>query len=179
VPKKLFQHICIEGTGKGRIEFLSSKYTFTYESELSKLTNTFELGLDFPIVGEKRISLGLNPRDTAKTISHSDFVTLLKDQIGNREDRDQIINGVEEFFVLTSEFVQFRAKSQFPEIYKIEVTDDHFKLQRSHGGYLYEVDSSSDNQKYFERVFLRIFKEKSTSTGSILTLLLIPEACEK
>ena len=50
-----FKKICLEGSGKGRIELAQSKYVFEYESLLSRQKNLFELALDFPVIGQSKI----------------------------------------------------------------------------------------------------------------------------
>lgn len=174
-----FNKVCITGTGKGRIEFLANKYPFTYESTLDRANKQFQLAFDFPIVGERKMILDLDPRKTAQKLNHSQIVRLLQSQIGEREDKENIIQAVEEFFVLTSEFIQFRAVNKFPEIYETEFKNDHYILKRIHGDHLFVVDSFILNKDFFERVIVKVFPNKSSESSPILTLFLVPETCEK
>lgn len=177
--EKLYQKICVEGSGKGRLEFLAHKYPFTYESLIDRPNNNFNLAFDFPIVGEKKLTLSLDPKKTAQKINHSQMVRLIESQIEEREDKESIIESVEEFFVLTSEFVQFKALNKTPTHYKATVKDDHFLLRREHGQSLFEIDAFVQNEKYFERVILKVFPKNNSQNDPILSLFLIPEACEK
>lgn len=174
-----YQKICLDGSGKGRIEFLVNKYPFTYESQVNLNKNTFELAFDFPIVGERRMSISLNPKEAARLLNHSSVVRMLESSIEERSDRENIINAVHEFYVLTSEFVSLKARNQFSKVYNIEERNEHFILSREHGGFIYEIDAYSPNEKFYERVVMKISDPKYRQNGPILSLFLVPEACEK
>ncbi len=174
-----YQKICLDSSGKGRIEFLVNKYPFTYESQINLKKNTFDLAFDFPIVGERQMSISLNPKEAAKLLNHSSVVRMLESSIEDRADRENIINAVHEFYVLTSEFVSLKSKNQFSNVYSIEDKNQHFVISRNHGGFVYEIDAYSPNEKFYERVVMKISDPKYRQNGPILSLFLVPEACEK
>jgi len=176
---KKYQKICLDSSGKGRIEFLINKYPFTYESAVNVKKNTFDLAFDFPIVGERQMSISLNPKEAAKLLNHSSVVRMLESSIEDRADRENIINAVHEFYVLTSEFVSLKSKNQFSNVYSVEDKNQHFVISRNHGGFVYEIDAYSPNEIFYERVVMKISDPKYRQNGPILSLFLVPESCEK
>ncbi len=174
-----FKKVCFLSSGKGRIEFLKKKFVFDYETNLDLLKNQFQLSFDFPIVGEKVVTMSLNPKDTAKLLTRSGFVQQLKNEIGENEDQEKISNAIEEFVVLTSEIIQFQAKNKIPTHYQHQFNDGHFIMQRIHGGFIYTVDSFDLGESFFKRLVMKIQTESQNQNDSILTLYLVPEACAK
>ncbi len=172
-----FKKICLNSSGKGRIELLTTKHTFSYEAVLQKNKNRFDLALDFPIVGEKLLSLSLNPEVVNRDIKNSEISELLKDHIGPREDRARIAKAVEEFFVFASDFLRFRANDIVPSHYALEMKDGHFLLERTTPSYRFVVDNFAANEKFFERTVFKIYI-KDHSPDAIVTLFLVPQACE-
>jgi hypothetical protein len=168
----------MEGTGKGRIELANSKYLFDYESQLDKKTNHFDLALAFPIIGEKKISLSLNAKETAKEIDHSELLLAIEKQIGDRYNKDQIVNAMEEFFVLTSEFLYYRSKENFPAAYTARIENNHFFMQRPHAQFRFEVESYDEEHGFFRRVLVKIFPLTGDVAAPLFTLFLVPETCD-
>jgi len=173
-----FKKICIEGSGKGRIELAGSKYAFGYESQISKIKNIFELALDFPIIGETRVSLSLNPKVVSKQIGRTELIELLRQRIEDRADREQIIKTIEEFFVFASDFINYKNLGTYPVHFKATLKDDHFILTRETPHYIFNVDSFSDNQTYFERSIFKIFLKTQGYSDPIMTLFLVPQNCD-
>ena len=171
--------ICIEGSGKGRIELAGSKYIFTYESQVDRLKNLFELALDFPIIGESKVSLSLNPREVSKQIGHSQLVEVLQEQVGDRTDRDQIVKTIEEFFVFASDFIHYKTSGVYPTHFKASSENEHFILNRETPHYHFQVDNFSENPKYFERTVFKIFLKSTSLTDPIMTLFLVPQSCDR
>ena len=174
-----FKKICLEGSGKGRIELVGSKYTFDYESQINRPKNVFDLALDFPIIGESKVSLSLNPKEVSRQMSRSQLMELLQEQIGERTDRDQIVKTIEEFFVFSSDFIRYKASNVYPAHFTAISNNDHFILERSTPHYKFMVDNFSDNQKFFERTVLKIFLKTTSETDPIMTLFLVPQSCDK
>lgn len=172
-----FQKICLSASGKGRIELLTTKHIFSYESQLDRVKNTFNLAFDFPVVGEKLLSLSLNPQIVNRDIKNSEISELLKDQIGEREDRARIAKSVEEFFVFSSEFLRYRANNKLPLHYATKLSDGHFIMERATPSYLFLVDNFAANDHFYERTVFKIFL-KEHSTNPIVTLFLVPQTCE-
>lgn len=169
----------MEGTGKGRLELLTSKYVFDYESQINKETNHYDLALAFPIIGEKKLSLSLNPKETAEEISHSDFLQTIESRIGEHYNKAQIMSALEEFFVLTSEFLYYRTKEKFPTSYTARIEKDHFFMERPHAQFRFEVESFNEENGFFKRVLVKIFPLKPESSSALFTLFLVPETCER
>ncbi|MDD4973192.1 MAG: hypothetical protein PHY93_02525 [Bacteriovorax sp.] len=169
----------MEGSGKGRIELVGSKYTFAYESQINRLKNLFELALDFPIIGESKVSLSLNPKEVSKQISHSELVVVLQEKVGERADRDQIVKTIEEFFVFASDFIHYKASGVYPAHFISSTENGHFILSRETPHYNFLVDNFSENQNYFERTVFKILLKSSSSTNPIMTLFLVPQSCDK
>jgi hypothetical protein len=167
------------GSGKGRIELVGSKYVFTYESQINHPKNLFELALDFPIIGETKVGLSLNPREVSRQIGHSELVGVLKEKIGERDDRDQILKTIEEFFVFASDFIHYKASGVYPTHFTSSFLNDHYILERNTSHYDFQVDNFSEGSNYFERSVFKIFLKSSSITNPIMTLFLVPEACEK
>lgn len=173
-----FKKICLEGTGKGRIELVGSKHVFSYESLTSHSKNIFEMALDFPIVGETKITLNLNSKEILKQINHSDLVAFLEKNVGRRDDRDQIIKAIEEFFILTSDFVYHRTSGIYPTHFVSKIENDHFILERITPNYSFQIDNFSENKSYFERTTFKIFLTIAAPTDPIMTLFLVPQSCD-
>ena len=174
-----FKKICIAGSGKGRIELVGSKYTFSYESQFNLKKNIFELALDFPIIGETRVELSLNPKEVSKKIGHSELIGVLRQQIGDRADLEEVIKTVEEFFVFASDFIHYKAFSVYPVHFKSNFENDHFNLERSTPHYIFQIDNFSENENYFERTVFKIFVKSVSETIPRMTLFLVPQACDK
>lgn len=175
---KQFQKICLEGAGKGRIELVGHKYTFGFESQINRARNAFDLALDFPIIGETQVSLSLNPKEVSREISRTELVELLREQIGDRPDSAQLVKAIEEFFVFSSDFIRFKASNVFPSHFASSLVNEHFLLSRETPNYRFEVDSFSDNQKYFERTIFKIFLKNGPSSDPVMTLFLVPQNCD-
>ncbi|MBC7538939.1 MAG: hypothetical protein H7281_08960 [Bacteriovorax sp.] len=158
---------------------MGSKYTFAYESQINRLKNLFELALDFPIIGETKVSLSLNPKEVSKQISHSELIEVLKERVGERSDRDQIVKTIEEFFVFASDFIRYKASGVYPAHFTSNSENNHFILGRETPHYNFQVDNFSENEKYFERTVFKIFLKSSSTTNPIMTLFLVPQSCDK
>lgn len=180
--KKEFHKICLSGSGKGRIEVAGSKYVFNYESQFNPRKSTFDLSLDFPIIGETLVSLSLVPRLVSKQIGGTQLVAILREKIGDRADRDQIIKAIEEFFVFSSDFLRHVESGEYPKYYEASLNNEHFLLTRQTTHYKFEIDNFSENETYFERVVFRIYLKSSTPTGTAtdptMTLFLVPQTCD-
>jgi hypothetical protein len=176
--KKQFNKICIEGSGKGRIELIGSKYTFGYESEVNRKKNIFNLALDFPIIGETKVSLSLNSKDVRGKIIHSELGAFLREKIGERPDREQLIKTTEEFFIFTSDFIHHASSKTYPTNFISSTLDDHFLLSFNTTQYLFMVDNFADNQKFFERSVFKIFLKSTSLIEPIMTLFLVPQSCQ-
>lgn len=168
----------MEGSGKGRIEILTSKYVFDYESQINKKTNHFDLALAFPIIGEKKLSLSLNPKETAKEISHSDLLQTIESHIGDPYNKAELMKALEEFFVLTSEFLYYRSNEKFPTSYATRMENEHFFMERPHAQFRFVVESFNEDNGFFKRVLVKIFPLKPESAQSLFTLFLVPETCD-
>jgi len=176
---KSFKKICLEGSGKGRIELVNAKYTFDYESQINKSTQYFDLALAFPIIGERKISLSLDPKITAKEISQSAVLSLIEDKIGNRYNKVQVMQAMEEFFVLTSEFLYYKSKDKLPPVYQVKFEGDHFFLVRNHGNFRFEIESYAPENEFFRRVLVKIFPIENANSSPLFTMFLVPETCDK
>lgn len=172
-----FKKICIEGSGKGRIELLTNKHTFTYESQVDRQGNMFDLVLDFPVLGERQIQFSLNPEITNREIKNSEITEILNEHLGTRVDKKRVAKAVEEFFVFASDFMRFKVANVFPKHYSATFNNDHFILERSTPSYRFVVDNFVPNEKFFERLVFKIFA-KDLSSDAILTLFLVPESCD-
>lgn len=172
-----FQKICLTSSGKGRIELLKTKHLFTYESVLNRKQNRFDLALDFPVVGEKLLSLSLIPEVANLEVKNSEISELLKEHIGPRDDRAQIAKSVEEFFVFASDFLRFRANNIAPPHYSYQFKDGHFIMERATRSYKFVVDNFSANEKFYERTVFKIYIKDHLSEA-IVTLFLVPQACD-
>jgi hypothetical protein len=177
-PQTNFKKICIEGTGKGRLELVGSKYVFDYESQINKKSNHFDLVMAFPIVGEKKLSLSLNPQEAAKEINRSELLQAIESQIGERYNKEQIRNAMEEFFVLTSDFLYYRTKNKYPSNYTERIENDHFFMQRPHAQFRFEIESYNEENGFFRRVIVKIFPLTPVASPALFTLFLVPETCE-
>lgn len=176
--KQQFKKICIEGLGKGRIELIGSKYTFGYESEVNRQKNVFNLALDFPIIGETNVSLSLNSKDVRSKIIHSELGAFLREKIGERSDREQLVKTTEAFFIFASDFIQHASSKIYPTNFIASNLDDHFILSRNSSQYLFVVDNFADNQSFFERSVFKIFLKSSSLSDPIMTLFLVPQSCQ-
>ena len=174
-----FNKICLAGTGKGRIELVSSKYTFSYESQINRVKNMFELALDFPIIGETSVSLSLNPKEVSRQIGRSNLVEILKERVGERVDRDQIIKTMEEFFVFASDFIHYKSSGIYPAHFKSTSENNHFILRRETPRYIFKVDNFSESENLFERTVFKIFLKSTSINNPIMTLFLVPQSCDK
>lgn len=172
-----FKKICIEGSGKGRIELMAIKHTFTYESQVDRKKNKFDLVLDFPVIGERQIQFSLNPEIANREIKDSELTELLNEQLGERSDKKRISKAVEEFFVFASDFMRFKVANVFPKHYSSSFNNGHFILERHTPSYRFVVDNSVPNEKFFERLVFKIFV-KDLSNEAILTLFLVPDSCD-
>lgn len=177
--KKQFKKICIEGSGKGRIELVGSKYTFGYESLLDRPKNLFELALDFPIIGESQVSLSLNPALVSKQIGKTELIELLRERIGERPDQAEIVKTIKEFFVFASDFVRYRASNVYPTHFTSTAENGHFVLFRETPNYKFSVDNFADNNIFFERTVFQIFLKPRSLSEPIMTLFLVPQKCDR
>ena len=140
-----FKKICIVGSGRGRIELVGSKYTFAYESQFNLKKNLFELALDFPIIGETKVDLSLNPKEVSKNIGRSELISVLREQVGDRADLEEVIKTVEEFFVFASDFIHYKALKVYPAHFTTSLENDHFNMERSTPHYRFQIDNFSEN----------------------------------
>jgi hypothetical protein len=176
---KQFKKICLEGSGKGRIELVGSKYTFGYESLVNKQKNVFDLALDFPIIGETQVTLSLNPAEVSKQIGKTELVEVLRDKIGDRPDKNEILKTIKEFFVFASDFVRYKAAATYPSHFNASSENGHFVLFRETPHYKFSVDNFSDNETYFERTVFQIYLKGRSVSDPIMTLFLVPQKCDR
>ncbi|MEA9355242.1 hypothetical protein SHI21_03475 [Bacteriovorax sp. PP10] len=168
----------MEGSGRGRIELQTTKYTFTYESQFDRRGNKFDLVLDFPVVGEKALYISLDPEEMNRTIKSSEITEMLNQQLEGNPNKKRIAKAVEEFFVFASDFMRFKAAKTYPKHYSSSFVDGHFVLERNTNSYRFAVDNFSSNENFYERTVFKIFI-KDLSPNAILTLFLVPQSCEK
>jgi len=178
ILKKELKKICVEGSGKGRVELMSIKHTFDYESEIDKKKNLFNLVCDFPIVGEKSLALSLNPDVAKRSIKNFEFTDALKEHLGERPDAPKIVKALEDFFLYLSDFLKHKSTGVYPKNYTPTFKDGHFFMERTMNGTRFLVDSFQSNETYYERVQLKLFV-KELSNDAIVTLFLVPQTCEK
>jgi hypothetical protein len=137
------------------------------------------LALDFPIIGETKVSLSLKPSEVAKQIKNSELVEVLKEQIGERADRDEILKTIEEFFVFASDFIRYKSAGVNPPHFTSSLENDHYILGRITPHYSFQVDNFSENEKFFERTVFKIFLKNSSITTPVMNLFLVPQTCDK
>ena len=70
--------ICLSGSGKGRLQFLSGRYSFGYESLLEKKIKTWSLALNIPFSGEEIFKINYVNADKEEMIASGDFYRRLK-----------------------------------------------------------------------------------------------------
>lgn len=172
-----FKKICVEGSGKGRIELLTTKHTFSYESQMDRRANKFDLVLDFAVIGERQLELSLDPEYVNRTIKNSEITELLNEQLGERADKKRIAKAIEEFFVFSSDFMRSKAAGIYPKHFSSTLSNGHFVLERSTPTYRFVVDSYEPNSNFYERIVFKIFI-KDLSSNAILTLFLVPQSCD-
>ena len=168
----------MDGSGKGRIELLTTKHTFTYESQFDRVGNKFNLVLDFPVVGEKGLSISLDPVIAQNEINSSEISAMLNDQLKDNPNKKNIVKAIQEFFIFTSDFMRFKSAKLYPEHYSSSFVDDHFILEKTNNNYRFVVDNYASNEKFFERSVFKIF-EKNYSSNPIMTMFLVPQSCEE
>ena len=168
----------MDGSGKGRIELLTTKHTFTYESQFDRAGNKFDLVLDFPVVGEKAIYISLDPKLMSNEIKSSEISSMLNDQLNDNPNKKTIVKVIEEFFIFTSDFMRFKADKIYPKHYSAIFVDDHFIMERTDKAYRFAIDNFASNEKFYERSVFKIF-HKDLSPNPILTLFLVPQICEE
>lgn len=125
------------------------------------------------------MSLSLNPKEVSKTIGHSDLIEILREQVGERSDRDQIVKTITEFFVFASDFIHYKASEVYPTHFTSNSENNHFILSRETPHYTFQIDNFSENQNYFERTVFKIFLKSSSTTAPVMTLFLVPQSCDK
>ncbi|MBC7429290.1 MAG: hypothetical protein H7336_11800 [Bacteriovorax sp.] len=173
-----FKKICIEGSGKGRIELMSTRQNFSYESQVDRKNNRFDLSMDFPVIGERQIEFSLNPEIANKEIKNSEITDLLDKQLGERPDKKRIAKTIEEFFVFASDFMRFKVANVYPKHFMGSFLNDHFIMERTTPSYRFTVDNSVPNEKFYERLIFKIYV-KEISNEAILTLFLVPQSCDR
>lgn len=173
-----FKKICIEGNGKGRIELMTTKQNFSYESQVDRKNNRFDLSMDFPVIGERQIEFSLDPEIANKEIKNSEILDLLDQQLGDRADKKRIAKAIEEFFVFASDFMRFKVANIYPKHFLGSFLNDHFIMERTTSSYRFTVDNSVPNDKFYERLVFKIYL-KQISNEAILTLFLVPQSCDR
>jgi len=149
---------------------VGTKHVFEFESLLDRTLRRFELALAFPIIGEQKVVLSLDPAEVSKNIYRSDFLGLLKDRIPERSDRDEIVRTVGEFFVFSSDFASALIDDKWPLQYKAKQIDDHFVMVRETPHYKFVIDNFSENKHFFERNQYKIFLRSLSETEPVMTL---------
>jgi len=80
--KKNFSNICLDSEGKGRIKFLSTRYSFQYETLLEKEKFLWTLGLEIPMAGQKTMAINYKNVLLNKIDVSGNFYFQLKREIG-------------------------------------------------------------------------------------------------
>lgn len=153
------------------------KYVFEYESEVDLKKNQFDLVLDFPIRGQSKISLSLDPLIAKSTVARSNLISIFKERVQGQANATELTNALISFFEMTSEFVAARSRGLFPDSFNAVLENNHFILLRQSPQFKFEIDNFAFNQKYFERTELKIYSTESTSTSPVMTLFLVPSNC--
>jgi len=157
---------------------VGSKYVFGYEALINRKKKAFDLALDFPIIGETIVSLSLNPKEVSKQIGKTELVEVLREKIGERSDREEVLKTIKEFFVFASDFIQYRAASTYPRHFSALSDNGHFLLFRETIHYKFMIDNFSENPTFFERTVFKIFQKNASLTDPIMTLFLVPQSCD-
>lgn len=122
--------------------------------------------------------MSLDPREVSKQIGKTELVSVLREKVGDRPDRDQIVKTIKEFFVFASDFIRYRALMAYPGHFASNSENDHFILFRETPHYRFVVDNFSENKAYFERTVFKIFSKNTFSTDPVMTLFLVPQNCD-
>ncbi|MBC7712243.1 MAG: hypothetical protein H7177_02830 [Rhizobacter sp.] len=157
---------------------MTTKQNFSYESQVDRKNNRFDLSLDFPVVGERQIQFSLNPEVANKEIKNSEITAMLDQQLGERADKKRIAKTIEEFFVFASDFMRFKVANVYPKHFSGSFNNEHFIMERTTPSYRFIVDNSVPNDKFYERLIFKIYS-KDLSNDAILTLFLVPQSCDR
>lgn len=141
--------------------------------------NLFELALDFPIIGETKVDLSLNPKEVSRKIGRTELIEVLRNQIGDLPNREEVIKTIEEFFVFASDFIRYKALKVYPAHFSSSSKENHFNLERETRHYIFQVDNFSENESFFERTVFKIYLKSSSLTNPCMTLFLVPQSCDK
>lgn len=136
------------------------------------------MALDFPIKGETKVTLSLDAQVAGQQIKRAELVSFLKEQIGQRSDNSEIIKVIEEFFILSADFLRYQTAQTLPPSYQITTANEHFLLSRETESYTFIVDNFGDNGKYFERTLFKIISKTSLSQDPAMVLFLVPQICD-
>jgi hypothetical protein len=157
---------------------MKTKQNFSYESQVNRKKNRFDLVLDFPIVGERQIEFSLNPEVANREIKDSEISRMLDEQLGDIKDKKRVVKTIEEFFVFASDFMRFRLAKVYPKHFQSNFYDNHFTMERTTPSYRFVVDNFVPNDKFYERLVFKIYA-KELSNEAILTLFLVPDSCDR
>ncbi len=72
------QKLCLSGSGKGRLTFLSGRYSFSYESLLESKIHNWTLALDVPMLGQELFKLSYQHADKGEIIASGNFYKRLQ-----------------------------------------------------------------------------------------------------
>ncbi len=137
------------------------------------------MALDFPLIGESRLALNLDPQNSANKIQEAQLLQLLYDKIHSRNDRAELIKAIQEFFSFSADFMRAVSNGKFPEDFNPSVSNEHFVLWRETPKYKFEVDSYAANRAFFERTQFKLFLKSKSFSESVMTLFLVPSNCER
>lgn len=136
------------------------------------------MALDFPVKGETKVSLSLDPDIVARQIKREELVSFLKEQVGDRADSAATLRSIEEFFLLAADFLKYHTAQSLPAHYTISTINEHFLLSRETDNYTFTVDNFGDNGKYFERTHFKIISKSALSQEPAMALFLVPQSCD-
>jgi hypothetical protein len=101
----------------------------------------------------------------------------LDEMIGDGVDREMTTAALRNFYLTSSEFVSGKKINKIPSTFIASKNADHFILSRFRDGFTYSVDSYSLNDTFYERVVIKVAPAKPSNSSPILTLFLVPSAC--
>lgn len=157
---------------------MTSRYVFSYEAETDLSKDVFNLALTFPVVGEKVLAFNFDQNAVRKSLKSSGISSILLKQFGNRSDLHEVTESLENFLIFSAEFMKAKAYKSYPNDFGAFVLDNNYYLEKRVEKFVYQIEASSLNEKYFERLKFKIYN-KSNLTNPILTLFLILDSCDE
>ncbi len=199
-PEEFLKKICLSGSGKGRLEFLSEKYRFSYDSSNDIKEKRWTLAVNVPLLGEEVVELNYvkaaeenvqvngafyeRLEDAAKESSQDKYQlemlnsylkTFGKFLVWSNDIRDQI-NGKKNRCKLNNGVWSCSFLNNKNAVFNMQMGLSTLEIPLD-DKMIFKVEGNEGTENFYEQVTLRLVERSRNPSSSGIYLEMYPTEC--